>query len=273
MFPFSVLMSVYYKERPDYLKIALDSIFSQTLKADEVVLVEDGQLTDELNNVIREYQIHYPELNVIPLEKNVGLGRALNFGVTACKNDIIARMDSDDVIPRDRFEKQLKIMEQGYDVVSCWSLIFKNSVDNVVAIKKRPENHEDIVKLAKRRSPVCHAACFLRKSAVINAGNYQHRQYNEDYHLWARMIQSGAKFYNVQEPLYYVRTTEEQLQRRGGWKYLKTELKVFSEFYNMGFYSFKDLLVNSAIRIAARLIPGKLRAFMFKKIWNHNNGN
>ena len=180
-------------------------------------------------------------------------------------------MDTDDIIPADRFEKQLAKMEEGYDVVSCWSRLFMNDSQEIIAVKTRPEHHDDIVKLAHRRSPVCHAAAFMRKSAVLKAGNYQHRQYYEDYNLWVRMIQTGAKFYNVQEVLYDVRTTEEQLKRRGGFSYLRNELKYLKEFYDMGFYSLKDLLVNSGIRIAARMMPSGLRSALFKKIWNHKN--
>ena len=142
---------------------------------------------------------------------------------------------------------------------------------NVIAVKTRPEKHEDIVRLSHRRSPVCHAAAFMRTSSVLRAGNYQHRQYYEDYNLWVRMIQTGAKFYNVQEVLYEIRTTEDQLSRRGGWSYLKRELQYMREFYDMGFYTMKDLFINSSIRIAARLMPQKMRSSLFKKIWNHKN--
>ena len=180
-------------------------------------------------------------------------------------------MDTDDIIPTNRFEKQLAIIEKGYDVVSCWSQLFIGERCNVIAVKTRPENHDEIVRLAHRRSPVCHAAAFMRRSAILRAGNYMHRKYYEDYNLWVRMIQTGAKFYNIQEVLYDVRTTEEQLNRRGGWSYLKNELKYMREFYNMGFYSWKDLVINSNIRIAARLMPQQLREFVFKRIWNHKN--
>lgn len=269
--PFSVLMSIYKNENPSWFRLALDSVMMQTIKPSEIVLVKDGSLTKELDDVINEYKVNYPIFRIVINEKNLGLGLALQKGVLACKNEIIARMDTDDIIPVDRFEKQLAKMEEGYDVVSCWSRLFMNDSHEIIAVKTRPEHHEDIVKLAHRRSPVCHAAAFIRKSAVLKAGNYQHRQFYEDYNLWVRMIQSGAKFYNVQEVLYDVRTTEEQLKRRGGFSYLRNELKYLKEFYDMGFYSLKDLLVNSGIRIAARMMPGRLRSSIFKKIWNHKN--
>jgi hypothetical protein len=125
--------------------------------------------------------------------------------------------------------------------------------------------------LAHKRSPVCHAAAFMRKSAVIEAGNYLHRQYYEDYNLWIRMIMKGSKFYNFQESLYDVRTTETQLNRRAGFSYLKNELKYLKEFYDMGFYSLEELIINSSIRIIARLMPNSMREAVFKKIWNHKS--
>lgn len=271
MHNFSVLISIYKKEKPAWFREALDSIFTQTIQPSEIVLVEDGPLTPELYAVIDDFSKNYPIFNIVKNETNLGLGLALQKGVLACKNEIIARMDTDDIIPAERFEKQLAKMEEGYDVVSCWSQLFVGNRSNVIAVKTRPENHDDIVKLAHRRSPVCHAAAFMRKSSVLKAGNYQHRQYYEDYNLWVRMIQNGAKFYNVQEVLYDIRTTEEQLSRRGGWSYLKRELKYLREFYDMGFYTWRDLLVNSNIRIVARLMPQKMRSTVFKRIWNHKN--
>lgn len=268
---FSVLISIYRKENPLWFREALDSVFAQTVQPAEIVLVEDGPLTPELYGVIDEYSKKYPIFNIVKNETNLGLGLALRNGVLAANYDILARMDTDDIIPKHRFETQLAKIEEGYDVVSCWSTLFLNEKDNIIAVKTRPEYHDDIVKLAHKRSPVCHAAAFMRKAAVIEAGNYLHRQYYEDYNLWVRMIMKGAKFYNVQESLYDVRTTEAQLNRRAGFSYLKNELKYLKEFYNMGFYTLGDLIKNSSIRIVARLMPNGMREMVFKKIWNHKS--
>ena len=268
---FSVLISIYRKENPLWFREALDSVFAQTIQPAEIVLVEDGPLTPELYAVIDEYSKKYPIFNIVKNETNLGLGLALRNGVEAAKYDILARMDTDDIIPPHRFATQLAKIKEGYDVVSCWSTLFLNEKDNVIAVKTRPENHDDIVKLAHKRSPICHAAAFMRKSAVLNAGNYLHRQYYEDYNLWIRMIMNGSKFYNLQESLYNVRTTEAQLNRRAGFSYLKNELKYLKEFYDMGFYSLRDLIINSFIRIVARLMPNGMREMVFKKIWNHKS--
>lgn len=271
MMQFSVLISIYNKENPIWFREALDSVFAQTIHPTEIVLVEDGPLTPELYAVIDEYKEKYPIFNIVKNETNLGLGFALRNGVNAAKYDILARMDTDDIIPPHRFATQLAKMEEGYDVVSCWSTLFLNDMNNVIAVKTRPEHHNDIVKLAHKRSPVCHAAAFMRKSAVLEAGNYQHRQHYEDYNLWVRMILKGAKFYNVQESLYDVRTTKAQLNRRAGFSFLKNELKFLKEFYDLGFYSFGDLIRNSSIRIVTRLIPNGMRKMIFKKIWNHKS--
>ena len=268
---FSVLISIYKKENPQWLREALDSVFAQTLQPNEIVLVEDGPLTPELYEVIDEYQSKYPIFNIVKNEKNLGLGLALRKGVEASKTEFLMRMDTDDIMPPYRFEHQMKKIEEGYDVVSCWSQLFMGLFDNVISVKTRPENHEDIVKLAHKRSPICHAGTLFRKSALLKAGNYQHCKLYEDYHLVVRLIMSGAKFYNMQEVLYYVRTTPEQMNRRSGFDYLKTELSFFKEFKKMGFFTTKDYLVNSAMRVVVRLMPNIVRQKMLTKIWNHKN--
>lgn len=268
---FSVLISIYHKENPVWFREALDSIFKQTVQPHEIVLVEDGPLTPELYSIIDEYSNKYPIFNIVKNDTNLGLGLALRKGVDASTTDVLVRMDTDDVIPEYRFEHQLKKIEEGYDVVSCWAQIFVGSMDNIIAVKTRPEFHNDIVNLAHKRSPICHAGTVFRKSALLKAGNYQHCKLYEDYHLVARLIMSGAKFYNCQEVLYYVRTTQEQMNRRSGMEYLKTELNFFKEFRKMGFFSTKDYIVNSIIRIIVRLMPKGLKASVLTRVWNHKS--
>lgn len=95
---FSVLMSLYYKEKPEYLKECLESLINQTVKADEWLIVKDGPLTEELELVLKEYEEKYPNLiHYVVFEKNQGLGLALKAGVSACNNELIARMDTDDI--------------------------------------------------------------------------------------------------------------------------------------------------------------------------------
>lgn len=264
---FSVLISVYYKENPIYLSQALSSIINQTKQPTEIVLIKDGVLTPELDSVVDAFQKKYPIFKVIQNETNIGLGLSLAKGLLECSYEYVARMDSDDISKPDRFEIQLNKIEEGYDVVSSWSEFFEGDVNNVIAVKKRPENHDEIVRMAKRRSPVCHASTMFRKSAVLRAGNYKHCLYYEDYYLWLRMINTGARFYNIQGYIYGVRASSDQFGRRGGWIYLKNELSHFSLFYKEGYYSFKDYISNSITRIFVRLLPVKIRRFTYLLIW------
>lgn len=266
---FSVLISIYCKENPDYFREALDSIFIQTLQPSEIVLIKDGSLTPDLDSVIEEYVSKYPIFKILVNEQNIGLGLSLAKGVLACSNEYIARMDTDDTMPKDRFEKEFALLEQGYDVVSCWSALFDETMEKIVAIKKRPESRDEIVKLAKKRSPLCHAATVFRRSAVLKAGNYQHCNLYEDYHLWVRMLMSECRFSNVQEILYNVRTSVSMVNRRGGWKYAVNELKTFFFFYKIGFYSISDLGYNFITHFPIRILPICIRTFFINAAWNH----
>lgn len=265
---FSVLLAVYDQEKPEYLDLALESIWSkQTLKPTEIVIVKDGPLTKELEQVIKEFSLIAP-VKTVPIAVNGGLGKALSKGVNECSYEIIARMDSDDISAPDRFKKQVPIfVEKKLDVVSSWSIFFENSLENVLATKKRPEFDSEIKILAKKRSPVNHAACILRKSTVLKAGNYRHFPLYEDYDLWVRMIMKNAVFYNVQDYVYYVRGSNEQFGRRGGLKYLLTEIKAHNNFRKYGFLNSFEFLRNILIRVLVRLFPVKIRRWIYKIIW------
>ena len=264
---FSVLISVYDKEKPDYLREALNSVLNQSYLPSEIILVKDGPLTPELNDVINDFDKQYPLFKIIENEKNLGLGVALAKGLLECSNEFVARMDSDDLIPNDRFELQLEVIKEGYDVVSSWIEIFEGSTDNIVAIKKMPEFDSDIKKFAKKRNPIAHPACMMRKSSTIAAGNYQDFLLFEDYYLWVRMMMSGAKFYNIQKVLYQMRTSNDQFGRRGGLKYLSKELSLQHKFYKFGFLNFHEFLKNIFIRIAVRPLPIILRRRIQILIW------
>ena len=205
---FSVLMSIYKKEEPKYFNRAMQSIWDeQTVKPDEIVLVQDGPLTDGLHKAIDEWKAKIGEVfKTVPLEKNVGLGDALNAGIKHCSYELIARMDTDDISIPNRFEKQLKAFENNYiDICSSWVSEFDSDENEIISYRKLPEKHNEIIVYSKMRSPINHPAVMYKKSIVEKAGGYKHMLWMEDYYLWARMLLSGAKFYNIQEPLVNMR--------------------------------------------------------------------
>ena len=260
---FSVLMSVYYKEEPQFLDLALKSILiDQTLKPSEVVLVKDGKLTPGLDAVIERYK---KNLNIVELPKNQGLGKALQIGLEKCKYEIVARMDSDDISVDDRFERQIRYLESHPDVTAVGGFIgeFKSDVNEPLRLKKIPITYADILKYAKLRNPMNHVTVCFRKSDILKVGNYMPLQYLEDHYLWARLLAAGKKLENIPEILVCVRIGNGFTARRGsktsiaGWKKLQK-------------YLYEHKLINGCQRIRNILslyvmvyMPGWCRSILY----------
>lgn len=265
---FSVLLSVYYKEKPEYLKRSIESIyFDQTLKPNEIILVEDGPLTEELYDTIRflENKIGKEVLKIIKLEKNMGLGNALQIGIEKCSNNLIARMDTDDIAYPNRFREQLDYFKKypETDVLGSFMSEFVGDIDNIICIKDAPNNKINMKKYMKLRDPVNHPSVMLKKSKVLEAGNYQEIFLNEDSYLWGRMLSIGCVFRNIQKPLVYFRTTDDTYKRRGGWKYIKAEYGLQKKFLKLGIINKIEFLRNITLKNIIRLIPNLLRKCIY----------
>lgn len=265
---YSVLMSVYVKEKAEYLKQAMDSIWNQTIPPDDFILVCDGPLNEELDAVIEAMQAAHPDtLHVVRLEKNGGLGNALNKGIKHCKHELVARMDSDDISRVDRCERQLKMFQNdpGVSVVSGIVEEFTTSTDQIEARRVPPKTQEEIITFAKKRNPFNHPCVMYKKTAVEAAGGYQDFYLLEDYYLWIRMLQKGSQGYNLQEPLLWMRAGSDMYKRRAGWKYAKSQKALFKYMKNSGFISGSQYIKSVAVRTASSITPNWLREFMFKR--------
>lgn len=264
---FSVLISVYHKENPDWLAQSLDSVFDQTLPPDEVVVVKDGPLTQALDAVLDEYSAKYPALKLVPLPENRGLGMALNEGLKHCSHELVARMDTDDVCKPTRFERQLEVLVRNPDIdcVGTWIDEFTEIPEHVIATRRLPKNHAEIVDYAKTRSPMNHPSVVFRKSAILKAGGYMHFPLFEDYWLWVRMLVAGCRFVNIPESLVLMRVSPDMYRRRGGVRYVHDEWRLQREFRRMNFISGSEMVRNMSIRTAVRLSPNSLRALLYKK--------
>lgn len=265
---FSVLIPVYKKESPVFLKKSIESILYQTLKPDEIVLVKDGPLINKLNKIIQQFVDENPKLfSIIDLEKNVGLGKALEIGLQHCSYEIIARMDSDDICNPQRFERQIKFMEDNpkIDIVGSWIAEFIKNPEEIVFKRKVPITHSNIFEFAKLRNPMNHVTVMFKKIAVLRAGNYRQFPLFEDYYLWLRMLMNNTKFANIPEYLVFVRVGNNMLNKRRGINYLNREIKFQRKMLNMGFISYREFLRNLLLRGIPRLIPGRLLKFIYKK--------
>lgn len=268
-------MSVYFKEKPEILKESIESMISQTIKFSEFVLVADGPLTSELDSVIGEYESKIKNFRVIRLEKNMGLGPALKNGVLNCKYDWIARADSDDISVKNRIEMQFnRIFENlKIDFIGSHHIEFIDNIENVetYSYKKLPISYEEILKYSKNRNPFSHSVMLIKKSAIIDSGNYREYHLVEDYDLWLRMIRKGYYCENVDAYLSYVRVSKDLYKRRGGLKYLKSINKFKWEQYKVGYFSLYEYVKSIVPHLIVCILPNKVRETIYLKLLRKGN--
>ena len=266
---FSVLMSIYHDEDMRHFNRAMQSIWDdQTIRPNEIILVEDGPLTKDLYRAIGNWKEKLGcVLKTIPIKENTGVGNAKHIGIEKCSNELIAVMDTDDVSLPSRFEKQLAVFDsQDIDVCGAWVGEFLEDEREVVSYRRTPECHEQIVAFAKSRSPVNHPTTMYKKTSVLSAGNYSKYKTSEDYNLFVKMIVDGSKIYNMQEPLVNMRIGNNQAARRGGLKNAVFEASIQKEFYKMEFISFYELCRNVLVGFVVRILPSSLMKVIFKLI-------
>ena len=265
---FSILMSLYINEKSEYARQCFESLINQTVPADEWVIVEDGPLTQELYLLLDEFQCKYPDLiKRVPLTVNHGLGLALREGILHCSNELIARMDTDDVAKNNRFEKQLQEFSKNPNLDICGSHIceFDGEVTNVIAKRNVPLDDVAIKKYQKRRDAFNHVTVMYKKSVVLRAGNYQHAMLMEDSLLWVNMILCGAVCMNIDDYLVYVRAGKDMFNRRGGWSYFKKYREGRKRILETGYISYLDYLITLYLQLIVALLPNFLRHFIYKK--------
>lgn len=271
MKPFSIITSVYKNDKPDYVRVALDSMLvEQSVKPTEIVLVRDGLVPVTLEAVLNEYETRYPDVfNIIRLEQNGGLGNALKLGVENAKYDIIARMDSDDICLSNRFELQLKYMElhPNVDIIGGQMTEFIDKPDNIIGKRIVPCTNDEIYNFMKNRCALNHVTVMFRKETVLKAGNYQDWFWNEDYYLWVRMMMNKCVFANLSDVLVNVRSGADQYARRGGRRYYESEKGIKKLQLENRMISKKEYLYYVAQRyILQILMPNWLRGWVFRTL-------
>jgi len=243
---YSVLMSVYYKENPQFFKLSIESMVHQALEPDEIVIVKDGKLTEELDNVIEFYYSKYPRLfTIVPLYKNLGLGLALNEGLKNCRNELVARMDTDDISLENRCELQVEefIKNDELSIVGTMTNEFYNNPNNIVTSRIVPTKHEDILKFSRRRSPFNHPTVMYKKSAVLGCdGGYKDIKRKEDIDLFGRMLNQGCIAINIDKALLLFRSNEDNFERRKSWDNCKSYIAVIYDFWKKGYSKTSDLV-------------------------------
>ena len=261
-------MSIYCKEKPEFLKMSVESMLQQTVPPDQIVIVKDGKLTSELDKVIDNYKKRYPEIfTVVSLEKNVGLGAALNEGLKQCRNELIARMDTDDISVKDRCELQLKEFMKNNNLSIVGGMIdeFYGSPDNIITSRVVPLKHDDILKFSRRRNPFNHPTVMYKRSAVLECGGYSNYRKCQDFDLFVRMLHKGYKGLNIDRSLVLFRVDKDYLKRRKSWEKCKYNIIILYKFWREGYSSFIDLIIVSLSQLFILIMPLRLVKWIYEK--------
>lgn len=269
---YSVLTTIYKNDNPEYLKQSIDSMLSQTVVTDDYVIVADGPLSQELDDVIASYTSQHSVFHIVRLEDNGGLGIALRTGLLECHNELIARLDSDDISVPERCEIQLKEFETDPELAIVGSDMyeFDETPEAIKDIKKMPSTSEQIYNYGKRRNPFNHSSVMYKKSVILAVGNYSTMRRSQDIELWSKVIYRGYKTKNISKPLIYFRTDGVQrIRRKRKWSNVKSDLKIFKQNYKMGYASFLDYLFVYVYQIVFYLMPEKMASVLYKRLFRN----
>lgn len=266
---FSVLISIYYKEKPEHFNACMKSIWNQqTLKPTEIVLVEDGPLTTDLYESIALWSARLQQtLRVIKLKENVGTGKAKNIGLQHCQYEIVSIVDTDDISVSDRFEKQIKCFEADSELVILGGQIteFVDDITSPSGMRIVPLDNQALRQYAKKQSPFNNMTISYRKSKIMEVGGYQHHLWMEDYNLFLRVIAKGYKIQNLEDVLVYARIDNGMHTRRKGYQYIKSEKKLLDLKKELKLQHPIHANMLFLIRSIFRLLPSK----MLGKIYNN----
>ena len=270
---FTVLMGVYHKDNPSWFKQSIESVINQSTPPDEFIILEDGKLTDELENVVLSYE-GKNNIRIIRFDENRGLGPVLADGVNLATNDLIARMDADDICAEGRFKKQLEVFGNNSNLCIVGGAVTEftgDSIDNVISARTMPETNEEIYGYAHKRNPFAHPTVMFKKETILKAGNYRKCELFEDYDLWVRVLKNNNECYNIPQTLVYMRVNESFYKRRGGIKYIKKIIKFKYRLYKEEhFYSFPQFLFGAIGHAIVALVPSGIKKTIYLKYLRKN---
>lgn len=270
MLKYSVLTTLYKNDVPAYLKQSIESMISQSVPTNDYVIVADGPLTAELDLILETYAKKYSFFHIVRLQENGGLGVALRRGVEECRNELIARLDADDISVADRCELQLKEFEEDPELAIVGSDMyeFDETPSKIKDIKKMPATAEQIYRYGRRRNPFNHSSVMYRKSVIQSVGGYSTRRRSQDIELWAKVIYAGYRCKNINKPLIYFRTDGvNRVKRKKKWSNVKSDLSVYKGNYRMGYSSILDYMYICIYQIAFYLIPEKMASYLYMKLF------
>lgn len=264
---YSVLMSLYIKEQAAFLRQSIESMLQQTISPDEIVIVKDGPITKELEEVLQYCRHTHPGLfKIIAIEHNIGLGMALNLGLQHCSHELVARMDSDDISLPERCQQQLQAFSTDPQLALVGTNVDEFSQDQRVIISSRcvPSTHEEIYEFAKRRSAFNHPTVMYKKSVVLACGGYSDLRRNQDVDLFGRMLFAKYKAMNINASLVLFRSDAALAYRRRSWENTRSYIATIWKFWEIGYASFPDLAIVTLAQMIMFLCPIGVQQWLYK---------
>lgn len=269
--PFSVCMAVYINDEPSYLITAVHSIYNeQSTKPSEIIIVIDGPIKDSMQSTLIALQKEISIIRLVRFEKNRGHASARQAGLEAATNNLVAIMDADDISESKRFELQLNAYKNHPECAVIGGQIteFIEYPNNIVSKRTVPLSDKEIKSFIKSRCPMNLITVMYRKDLIKEVGGFMDWYCEEDYYLWIRLAEAGYKFANLPDYLANVRVGKDMYQRRGGWRYFKSEARLQGYMLKRGIISLPRYCYNVLGRFAIQVaMPNKIRGFIFQKMF------
>lgn len=257
---FSVLMPIGPNFDHNVLQKAWNSILKQSLIPNEIVIILDGLKEFQKLRVLKIIK-NYKNLKYFDIPKQECLADVLNYGLSKCKYQYVARVDADDINYKERFMTQInKISKEKIDIIG-------SSMKFIIGKKVKIRNKSSFSNLYKFINPLNHPTIILDRIKILSIGGYPRLERFEDYSLWFKSVKNNFKIVNLAKPLVYTYVDNNYFERRSGWKYFKYEIKFQIYIYKENHINFFIFIFNLFTRSFISLFGNLLKPIIFKHIY------
>ncbi len=264
-YKFSVVLPVYKKVSIDEFKNSFNSIISQNLLPNELLIVIDGPIKEDVNNFIFKKKKKYKFIKILRFSNNNGLGYVLNIAIKKCKYDYIARCDADDISVKNRFQLQMNFLKKNKNIDVLGSNVYEMKNNKIISKKIMNKFHESIVRKIYFRNPINHSSVFFKKKTIIKSGNYEDVRFYEDYFLWFKIFKNNGVFHNLDSFLVKMKIDDKFFKRRSGLEYLKFYLFFLKKLAKNNYINIFQVFFLFSIRLFLILMP----LFLIKKLYRN----
>ena len=260
-------MAVYKNDNPSHFAAALESIKTQSVPPEEIVVVRDGPVSDGMEDVLSLYKKSLP-IKYLKLESNEGLPRALNYGLQHVTQPWIGRFDADDINRDDRFQSQIEVIKcGGFELVGGHAAEFDSDPNKIIGCRKVPISSVEIMRRIKYRNPFNHMTVCMKADILRAVGGYPDVRYMQDYCLWVNMMSYGVSCVNLDKVLVNVRVDGVKMyKRRFNYQVIKNEIVLRRMLIQCGVGSVVENLSIGLARVAVLSSPVLIRKAFYQNI-------